>query len=99
MQRRLEIARAMVAEPRLLMLDEPASGLTAGEAAALMDDVRRIRSAGVTVLLIEHNMRFVMGLSDSVTVLDHGRVIFDGSPQRAQSDPAVVAAYLGEVES
>ncbi|WP_312247460.1 ABC transporter ATP-binding protein, partial [Micromonospora sp. D75] len=98
-QRRLEIARAMVAEPRLLMLDEPASGLTAGEAAALMDDVRRIRAAGVTVLLIEHNMRFVMGLSDSVTVLDHGRVIFDGSPQRAQSDPAVVAAYLGEVES
>ncbi|MFJ1540078.1 ATP-binding cassette domain-containing protein [Micromonospora chalcea] len=98
-QRRLEIARAMVAEPRLLMLDEPASGLTAAEAAALMDDVRRIRAAGVTVLLIEHNMRFVMGLSDSVTVLDHGRVIFDGSPQRAQSDPAVVAAYLGEVES
>jgi ABC-type branched-subunit amino acid transport system ATPase component len=98
LQRRVEIARALAARPALLLLDEPASGLTAGEAARLMEDVEAIRDNGTSVLLIEHNMRFVMGLSHSITALDHGSVIFDGTPAAARLDPDVVRAYLGDDE-
>jgi len=95
LQRRVEVARAMSAHPSLLLLDEPASGLTSQEAGQLMDDIETFRDAGVTVLVIEHNMRFVMGLVESITVLDHGRVIFEGSPREAQLDAEVIRAYLG----
>lgn len=95
LQRRVEIARAVAAKPTLLLLDEPASGLTSQEAGQLMDDIEALRDAGVTILLIEHNMRFVMGLAESITVLDFGRVIFEGGPQEAQEDPEVIRAYLG----
>jgi ABC-type branched-subunit amino acid transport system ATPase component/ABC-type branched-subunit amino acid transport system permease subunit len=95
LQRRVEVARAMSAHPSLLLLDEPASGLTSQEAGQLMDDIEMFRDAGVTVLVIEHNMRFVMGLVESITVLDQGRVIFDGSAADAQQDAGVIRAYLG----
>lgn len=98
LQRRIEIARAMASKPSLLLLDEPASGLTANEAGQLMDDIEALRDAGVTILLIEHNMRFVMGLAESITVLDFGRVIFEGSAEAAQIDPEVIRAYLGTDE-
>lgn len=98
LQRRVEIARALSARPSLLLLDEPASGLTANEATQLMDDIRMLRDVGMTVLVIEHNIRFVMGLVDSVSVLDHGRVIFTGLPADAQTDDQVITAYLGTDE-
>jgi ABC-type branched-subunit amino acid transport system ATPase component/ABC-type branched-subunit amino acid transport system permease subunit len=95
-QRMLEIARALAAEPRLLLLDEPAAGLTSAEAGFLMDLVRRIRTEfGVSVLLIGHTMRVVMGLSDRVVVLDHGSRIAEGTPAEVRSDENVIRAYLG----
>jgi branched-chain amino acid transport system ATP-binding protein len=94
-QRRLEIARAIVSRPRLLMLDEPAAGMNPAETAALAALVRRIADGGTTVLLVEHDMGFVMGLSDSVSVLNFGRLIYSGTPAQARSEPAVVEAYLG----
>jgi branched-chain amino acid transport system ATP-binding protein len=94
-QRRLEIARAMVAEPRLILLDEPAAGMNPAETAALAALVRRIRDAGTTVLLVEHDMGFVMGLCDHVTVLNFGRHIFEGPPDTVKRHPAVIEAYLG----
>jgi ABC-type branched-subunit amino acid transport system ATPase component len=97
-QRRVELARALAARPRLLLLDEPASGLSHAEAERLMADVRAIRDAGVTVLLIEHNMQFVMGLCESITVLDQGEVICTGTPEQAHSNPRVIEAYLGKEE-
>jgi branched-chain amino acid transport system ATP-binding protein len=93
--RRLEIARAMAGAPRLLLLDEPAAGLNPAETVALAALIRTIVEAGITVLLVEHDMPFVMGLSDTVTVLNFGRRIFHGPPAAARTDPAVVAAYLG----
>ncbi|MDQ1292572.1 MAG: branched-chain amino acid transport system ATP-binding protein [Actinomycetota bacterium] len=94
-QRRLEIARALATEPRLLCLDEPAAGSTPSEKDQLLELIRATRDRGVTVLLIEHDMRLVMRVTDRIVVLDHGRVIADGAPEEIREDPQVVAAYLG----
>lgn len=94
-QRRLEIARALATEPRLLALDEPAAGMNATEKEALRELLERIRDGGTTILLIEHDVKLVMGLCDRITVLDYGKVIADGTAEAVRQDPAVIAAYLG----
>ena len=95
-QRRLELARALASEPSLLLLDEPTAGMTQAEASALMDLLRGlVADLGLAIILIEHNMRVVMEVSDRVTVLDHGEKIAEGRPREVQSNPRVVQAYLG----
>jgi branched-chain amino acid transport system ATP-binding protein len=94
-QRRLEIARALASAPQLLLLDEPAAGMNPAEVAGLGELIRRIRASGVTVLLVEHNMRLVMSVAERITVLSAGRIIAEGAPAEIQNDAAVIAAYLG----
>ena len=94
-QRMLEIARALAAKPRLLLIDEPAAGLNAVEVHALLSRIQNLRKDGVTVVLVEHNMDLVMNVADRIMVMDYGQLLFQGPPSEVQNNPEVIAAYLG----
>jgi branched-chain amino acid transport system ATP-binding protein len=96
-QRRLELARALASEPKLLLLDEPTAGMNPGETSQMTALIKRLRDElDLTVLLIEHDMKVVMGISERITVLDHGELLAEGSPEEIRSNPSVIEAYLGK---
>jgi len=95
-QRRLEIARALATGPKLLLLDEPAAGMNSVEKLQLMDDITKLGEGGLTILIIEHDMRFIMGLCQQIAVLNFGKLIANGTPDEIRSSTAVIEAYLGQ---
>ncbi len=94
-QRKLEIARALAASPKMLLLDEPAAGMNLTEKQQLADTILAVRDMGMTIMLVEHNMKLIMKICGEITVLDHGRLIAEGTPPQIQSNPVVIESYLG----